>query len=90
MNNGSQKNRRQDAFECILREEFSVRVLNFNKPATEEAALLIVDKRKRGKIIEVRNAMICEIARARRVGVATRNVKHFETTDIPIINPWSK
>lgn len=90
MNDGSKKNRLQDAFKSVLREEFSGRVLDFDKPAAEAAVLLFADKRKRGQTIEVRDAMICGIARARHASVATRNVKHFETTDIIIINPWSK
>ena len=90
MDEGFKKKRLQEAFESVLREDFLGRILDFDKQAAEEAALLLADKRGRGRIIEVRDAMICGIARARRASVATRNVKHFETTDIVIINPWDK
>jgi predicted nucleic acid-binding protein len=89
MNDGSKKDRLQDAFESVLREEFSGRVLDFDKPAAEAAAVLFAYKRKRGQTIDVRDAMISGIARARHASVATRNVQHFEKTDIIIINPWS-
>ena len=90
MDNGSKKKYLQDAFESVLREEFSGRVLDFDKSAAEEAALLFADKRKQGRTIEIRDAMICGIARARRASVATRNVKHFESTGIKIIDPWNQ
>ncbi len=90
IDDGSKKNHLQDAFDSVVREEFSGRVLDFDKSAAEEAARLFADKRKQGRTIEVRDAMICGIARARRASVATRNVKHFESMNINIINPWNR
>ena len=89
MDDGSKKKRLKETFESVLEEEFLGRILDFNKMAAEEAALVFASKRKEGRTIEVRDAMICGIARARRASIATRNIKHFENTGITIINPWS-
>ena len=69
-----------------LKEEFLGRILVFDKIAADEAALISAEKRKVGCSIEIRDAMICGIARARHASVGTRNVKHFEGTRVSIIN----
>ncbi len=89
MVDGARKSRLHEMFEAVLSDDLSGRVLVFDKPAAEEAAQLSADKRKQGQTLEVRDAMICGIARARRASVATRNVKHFEVADVTVINPWA-
>ena len=84
----AKKQRLREAFETTLQEDFSNRILNFDETATDEAALLSAEKRKIGRPIEIRDAMLCGIARARRAEIATRNVKHFEGSGVSIINPW--
>lgn len=88
MDDGARKERLHGMFEAVLRDDLSGRVLVFDKTAAEEAARLSADKRKQGQTIEVRDAMICGIARARRASVATRNVKHFEVANVTVMNPW--
>ena len=89
MDDGARKERLHAMFEAVLSDDLSGRVLVFDKPAAEEAAQLSADKRKQGQTIEVRDAMICGIARARRASVATRNVRHFEVADVTVMNPWA-
>ena len=38
--------------------------------------------------MSVPDGMIAAIALANRGKLATRNVKHFETTGLELINPW--
>lgn len=66
MDDGARKNRLHAMFEAVLSDDLSGRVLVFDKPAAEEAAQLSADKRKQGQTLEVRDAMICGIARAAR------------------------
>lgn len=85
----AKKQRLQDTFETTLQEDFHGRVLSFDQPAADEAAVVAAGNKRRGHAVDIRDAMISGIARARRAQIATRNVKHFEHTDISIINPWN-
>ena len=89
LGDGRKKQRLKDAFDLALIEDLSGRILDFDKFAASEAAVLCGEQRKLGRAMEIRDAMICGIARARRASVATRNVKHFEGAEVTIINPWS-
>ncbi len=89
LDDGSNKQRLKDAFESALTEDLAGRILDFDKFAAGEAAVLCGKQRKPGRAMEIRDAMIGGIARARRASVATRNVKHFEGAEVTIINPWS-
>ena len=77
------------AFETLLAEDLTGRVLNFDSVAAARTAILIADLRRTGRSIEFRDGMICGIALARRAGIATRNVRRFEPTPASIINPWA-
>jgi len=33
--------------------------------------------------------LIAGIALARRASIATRNTRHFEGLDVPVVNPWT-
>ena len=88
LNNGQRKQRLQEAFEAALREELSGRILNFDEAAADEVAVLAGEKRRFGRSIEIRDAMICGIARARRAEIATRDIKHFDDVGVSVINPW--
>lgn len=86
---GAKQRRLTAAFEALISEDLLGRVLDFDPPAAAEAAILAARLRKQGRSIEVRDNMICGIAIARRAGIATRNVRHFEPTPVAIVNPWA-
>lgn len=85
---GARRTRLTTAFEALLSEDLAGRVLNLDASAANAAAVLAARLRGQGKSIEIRDAMICGIALARRAEVATRNVRHFEPASVPVINPW--
>ena len=89
MDAGTRQRRLTAAFETLLAEDLSGRVLNFDSVAAARTATLIAGLRRTGRSIEIRDGMICGIALARRAGIATRNVRHFEPTPASIINPWA-
>lgn len=64
------------------------RVLDFDTAAAHEAAILAAGRRKAGRPVEVRDTQIAGIALARRGTLATRNVRHFDDLDVPVVNPW--
>lgn len=88
LSDSTRKRQLQDVFEVALTEELAGRVLEFDHPAANEAALLSAQRRRSGRPIEIRDAMICGIARARRATIVTRNVKHFDDAQVAIVNPW--
>lgn len=88
LSDGARRDRLTTAFEALLSEDLAGRVLNLDASAANAAAVLAARLRGQGKSIEIRDAMICGIALARRAEVATRNVRHFEPACVPVINPW--
>lgn len=85
---GRRKNSLRDAFECMLYEDFNGRVLNLDPTTSLEAGIIAARQKTKGRPIEFRDAMIAGITAAQQGTLATRNIKHFADTGIPLINPW--
>jgi len=78
------------AFEEVLREELAGRVLHFDSAAATEAAAIAVKLRTAGSPVEVRDVMIAGTVAANTGStLATRNIKDFVNTGIPLTDPWS-
>ena len=86
------KGRRQQvleaAFAQLLEEDLEYRVLDFDSAAATEAALLAAQRQKAGRSVDMRDTQIAGIALARRATLATRNIRHFQDLNIPIVDPW--
>ena len=76
------------AFGQLLEEDLGNRVLDFDSIAATEAASLAATRQKSGRPVDMRDTQIAGIALARRATLATRNVKHFQGLNVPVINPW--
>ena len=71
----------------LLEEDLEGRVLIFDESAADQAATLASDRKKSGRVVDMRDTFIAGIVLARRAALATRNTRHFE--DLPrVINPW--
>ncbi len=88
MPSGRRRSERQAAFERILREKLEGRVLAFDQAAADEAASLMASRHRSGIPRELRDTMIAGIALAQRATLATRNVRHFDDLDVPVVDPW--
>jgi len=77
------------AFDRVLNEDLSNRVLDFDAAAATAAAQLAADRQRSGRIADLRDTLIAGIALARRATIATRNTKHFEGLDVPVVDPWN-
>lgn len=73
----------------LLEQDFGRRVLQFDGIAATHTASLLALKRKQGRTIELRDAMIAGIAQHHGCLLATRNVRHFEDCSVALINPWA-
>ena len=72
----------------LLEQDFGNRVLQFDGEAATRTAALLALKRKQGRTIELRDAMIAGIAQHHGCILATRNIRHFADCGIDLINPW--
>ncbi len=88
MPTGRRRAGRELAFDNIIENDLEGRVLPFDRSAAEEAARLIADRRRIGRPGETRDTMIAGIALAQRATLATRNVRHFDDLNVPIVDPW--
>ena len=56
--------------------------------AATTAGQLAADRRRVGRIVDLRDTLIAGIAQSRRATIATRNTRHFEGLDVPVVDPW--
>jgi len=86
------KGRRQSglerAFDRVLTEDFSNRVLPLDEMAAVTAAQVAADRQRAGRAVDLRDTLIAGIAQARRATIATRNTRHFDGLDVPVVDPW--
>lgn len=86
---GRRRTTLERAFERVLADDLSHRVLDFDSVAAAEAARLAAERQHGGRVVDLRDTLIAGIAQARRATIATRNTAHFEGLDVPVVNPWS-
>lgn len=89
MSDGRKKRGLTRAFDAMLDEELVGRVLDFDRPSAEETASLLARRRRTGRTMEVRDAMIAGVALSRKASLATRNSRHFADTGMELIDPWA-
>ncbi len=85
---GSRRASLQAAFDALLVEDLGNRVLAFDAAAASEAAVLASQRQRSGQPVDIRDTEIAGIALARRATLATRNVRHFDDLDVPVVDPW--
>ena len=69
--------------------EIEDRVLSFDVPAAEVAGRLAAQRRRAGIVVEMRDTQIAGIVLSQKASLATRNVRHFNDLDVPVVDPWS-
>lgn len=85
---GRRRSGLERAFEAVLAEDLANRVLDVDAMAAAAAARLGAERQKAGRPVDLRDTLIAGIALSRGAAIATRNTKHFEGLDVPVINPW--
>ena len=85
---GRRRSGLERAFDRVLTEDLSSRVLTLDEMAAVTAAQLAADRQRAGRIVDLRDTLIAGIAQARRATIATRNTRHFEGLDVPVVDPW--
>jgi toxin FitB len=85
---GRRRQTLETALARVLKEDLENRVLDFDSAAASEAASLAAARQKNGRLVDMRDTQIAGIALARRVTLATRNVRHFADLKILLVDPW--
>ena len=67
---------------------FAGRILPFDRAAAREFALIVADRRRAGRPIEILDAQIAAIARSRGLMLATRDLQDFAGTGVQLVDPW--
>jgi toxin FitB len=86
---GRRQRQLTEAFARVLDEDIEGRVLPFDSAAAQQAAILSIQRERRGEPVEQRDAWIAGIVISRRAELATRNVRHFRDLDVAVIDPWA-
>jgi predicted nucleic acid-binding protein len=79
----------EEAFARALEDDLEQRILPFDQSAADVAGAMAAMRRRAGRSVEIRDALIAGIVSARKATLATGNRKHFEGFDIRIVDPWS-
>ncbi len=89
MTRGRRRQRLEEQFAILLNHVFKGRLLPFDRDAASATARYQTAREKRGRAIDMADAMIAGISLSRGAALATRNVRHFAGPEIELINPWS-
>ncbi len=85
---GRRRSGLERALDRVLTEDLSNRVLALDEMAAMTAAQLAADRQRSGRTVDLRDTLIAGIAQARRATIATRNARHFEGLEVPVVDPW--
>ena len=85
---GRRRSGLERAFDRVLTEDLSNRILALDEMAAVTAAQLAADRQRSGRTVDLRDTLIAGIAQARRATIATRNARHFEGLEVPVVDPW--
>ena len=85
---GRRRSNLQLQFERVIDEDLERRVLAFDHAAGEEAARIMANRQRTGRVGDLRDTMIAGIAHAHRATLATRNVRHFQDLSVSVVDPW--
>jgi toxin FitB len=88
LSDGIRKQQLRAAIDRIEEDLFPGRILALDVEAAREYARLTADRRKKGRPIDLMDAMIAAIARSQGAILATRNVDDFADLGIEIVNPF--
>jgi hypothetical protein len=85
---GRRRSMQLNEFERLVVDDLENRVLVFDARAAEHTATLMANRQFAGRPRELRDTMIAGIALSQRATLATRNLRHFDDLEVPVLNPW--
>ncbi|WP_377154823.1 type II toxin-antitoxin system VapC family toxin [Roseateles sp. UC29_93] len=85
---GNRRSGLQRLIERELLPLFEGRILPFDESAAREFGKIVGLGKAKGRPVKFDDGAIAAIAKANRMTVSTRNIKHFETTGVHVVDPW--
>jgi predicted nucleic acid-binding protein len=85
---GRRRSALERAFDRVITEDLDGRVLTLDELAAVTAAQLAAARQRAGRMVDLRDTLIAGIAQAHRATIATRNIRHFQGLDVPVVDPW--
>jgi predicted nucleic acid-binding protein len=85
---GRRRSSLERAFDRVLTDDLSSRVLSLDEMAAAGAGHLAAERQRAGRVVDLRDTLIAGIAQARRATIATRSTRHFDGLDVPVVDPW--
>jgi hypothetical protein len=85
---GKRKSALSEDFERLL-DQIDHRIAVFDEDSARLAADLTASRRKKGRVVELRDSMIAGIVIARHAALATRNTAHFSDIPATLVDPWA-
>lgn len=89
MPDGKRKQGLLDLATAMFDEDFAGYILPFDADAAVHYAEIAADSEARGKVVDMADAQIAAIGRKHDAVIATRNVRHFESLGVALIDPWN-
>lgn len=86
---GRQRQRLEDALNRVLAVDIQNQILPLDEAAAAAAARIAAARERIGRPVDFRDTLIAGIAVANRAEFATRNIRHFEGLDVPVVNPFA-
>jgi predicted nucleic acid-binding protein len=86
---GRRKTALRGAIETMLDGELAGKILPFDGDSARRYAMLVAECESHGRPISSADAQIAAVCHAHDAVLATRNGRDFETTGVPIIDPWT-
>ncbi|WPC05911.1 type II toxin-antitoxin system VapC family toxin [Pseudomonas benzenivorans] len=89
MPDGKRKQGLLDLASAMFDEDFAGNILPFDADAAVHYAEIAAASEARGRVVDMADAQIAAIGRLHDAVVATRNIRHFESLGVELVDPWS-
>ena len=89
MPDGKRKQGLLDVASVMFDEDFADNILPFDADAAVHYAEIAAETEAKGRVVDMADAQIAAIGRLHDAVIATRNIRHFETLGVALVDPWS-
>jgi predicted nucleic acid-binding protein len=88
MQAGKRREQLREKAEFMFSTLFAGRIFPFDEAAARIYGAVLRTRKSLGRPIDEMDALIAATALVQDAALATRNIPDFESTGIPLINPW--
>lgn len=89
MPDGKRKQGLLDVASVMFDEDFAGNILPFDADAAVHYAEIAAQTEAMGRKVDMADAQIAAIALLHDAVITTRNIRHFETLGVTLVDPWS-